>query len=301
MTSRSEHRRGVLLMASAALCWSLAGIILRNTEVANAWNVVFWRSLASLALMLALYVYWHRREAARRILATGWAGYVSGAMLAIMIVFFLFAIQATTVANTQVIMSLAPFTAALTCWVALRERVPARTLVAMLGALAGIVLMFADSLGTGRMAGNLLAMVVPIAYGVSVMILRKAGKHVDMMPMVLLGSLFSLLAALPLAQPLEVSLHDIALLAFMGFVQLALGCILFVKAARVLSAAEIGLIGLLEALLAPLWVWIGVGERPSNVALAGGGIVLASLAANELLSLWRSRESASEQAEAVRL
>lgn len=161
-------------------------------------------------------------------------------------------------------------------------------------ALAGIVLMFVESLDSGRMTGNLLALAVPIAYGVNVTLLRRVQRNVDMLPGVLLGSLFATLIALPLAQPLEVSLHDAGLLALMGSAQLTLGCVLFVHAARYLKSAELGLIGLLETLLAPLWVWIGVGERPSDIALVGGAIVFGSLAANEILALAseRARKSA---------
>jgi drug/metabolite transporter (DMT)-like permease len=92
---------------------------------------------------------------------------------------------------------------------------------------------------------------------------------------------------LPLAWPLQASTHDLTLLAFMGVVQLAVGCILFVRATPHLTAAEISLIGLLESLLAPLWVWIGVGERPSDIALLGGLIVIGSLVLNEILALRR--------------
>ena len=73
----------------------------------------------------------------------------------------------------------------------------------------------------------------------------------------------------------------------MGVVQLAMGCILLVRATPHLTAAEISLIGLLESLLAPLWVWVGVDERPSDLALVGGLIVIGSLMLNEVLALRR--------------
>jgi drug/metabolite transporter (DMT)-like permease len=185
--------------------------------------------------------------------------------------------------------------------VVLGERLPARTLAAMACALVGMLIMFAESLGSGRTAGNLLALAVPIAYGVNVTVLRGAGKQVDMMPAVLLGSLMSAVVALIFSVPLAARLGDLGLLALMGFVQLALGCILYTKAARYLSATEIGLIGLLESLLAPLWVWWGVGEQPGAAALLGALVVLGSLAVNELLSLRRNADAKSGAVEAMRL
>jgi drug/metabolite transporter (DMT)-like permease len=288
-------------MAGAALCWSLAGIIIRNVTLANKWEIIFWRSFFSFVAMLLFLLFAYRAKAFASVRASGWAGVLSGAMFAIMIVFFMLAVQITTVANTQAIMSLAPFTGALFGWIVLGERLPARTLVAMSCALAGMLIMFAESLGSGRTTGNLLALAVPIAYGVNVTLLRRAGKQVDMMPAVLLGSLMSALAALIFSMPLAARLGDLGLLAFMGFVQLGLGCILFIKAARYLSAAEIGLIGLLESLLAPLWVWWGVGERPGSAALLGGVVVLGSLAVNELMSLRGKAAAESGAVEAMRL
>lgn len=251
-----------------------------------------------MAIALA-YVY--RGGALASLRDSGWAGLLSGAMFAVMIVFFMLAVQITTVANTQAIMALAPFVGALFAWVGLRERLALRTIVAMACALVGMLLMLAESLGTGRTQGNLLAMVVPIAYGVNVTVLRKVGKHVDMMPAVLYGSILSAAVALVFSLPLEVSWRDLGLLAFMGFVQLALGCIFFIKAARHLSVAEVGLIGLTESILAPLWTWLGVGERPSGAAIVGGLVVLGSLAVNELLSLRSNGAGAKEPVDAVRL
>ena len=154
----------------------------------------------------------------------------------------------------------------------------------MAGALFGITLMFVESLGTGRMIGNLVALFVPIAYGINVAILRKSHAQADMVMAVLIGSFISALITLPLAWPFEANGHDLSLLALMGVLQLAIGCILFVRATPHLTAAEISLIGLLESILAPLWVRWGVGERPSNLALVGSGIVIASLALNEILT-----------------
>ena len=289
MSAPNLRARGVLLMLGASLCWSLSGIIVRNTRIANNWEIVFWRSCFSFLFLAAVLGFSHRGNVFNELHKTGVAGLASGVLFATMITFFLLALTMTTVANTQAIDCLAPFTGALAGWILLHERLLARTLVTMACALVGVLLMFIESLGTGRMAGNLVALFVPIAYGINVAVLRKSHTKADMVMAVLLGSLISALITLPLALPFSASLHDIALLAFMGVVQLAIGCILFVRAMPYLSAAEIGLIGLLESILAPLWTWLGVGERPSNLALVGGVIVIASLAVNELLSLRKKR------------
>jgi drug/metabolite transporter (DMT)-like permease len=283
----NQRTLGVLLMVGASICWSLSGIIVRNTSVSNNWEVVFWRSCFSF-LFLALWLgVTHGRASFAELRRIGWSGIASGIMFATMITFFLLALTLTTVTNTQAIVCLAPFMAALAAWIVLRERPSVRTWIAMTGAFIGMMLMFIESLGSGRMIGNLVALFVPIAYGINVVILRKSHAQADMVMAVLIGSFISALLTFPLAWPFQASNHDLTLLALMGIVQLAVGCILFVRATPHLTAAEISLIGLLESILAPLWVWWGVGERPSNLALIGGLIVIGSLLLNELLSLRR--------------
>lgn len=287
----STNRRslGVLLMAGASLCWSLSGIIVRNTSLTNNWEVVFWRSCFSFIFLACWLGITHGRDSVAEFRRIGKVGAISGLMFATMITFFLLALTLTTVANTQAIVCLAPFTAAIAAWVVLREKLLMRTWIAMIGALLGVALMFVESLGTGRMIGNLVALFVPIAYGINVAILRKSHAQGDMVMAVLIGSFFSTLLTLPLAWPFQAAGHDLALLALMGVVQLAIGCILFVRAMPHLTAVEISLIGLLESILAPLWVWVGVGERPSNLALIGGAIVIVSLVLNELMGARRKR------------
>ena len=274
-------------MVGASICWSLSGIIVRNTSVGNNWEVVFWRSCFSF-LFLAIWLgVTHGRDSVGEFRRVGWVGVASGILFATMITFFLLALTLTTVANTQAIVCLSPFTAALAAWMLMRERLSLRTWIAMAGALIGIGLMFVESFGTGRMIGNLVALFVPIAYGINVAILRKSHAQADMVMAVLIGSFISALMTLPLAWPFEASAHDLSLLGLMGVMQLAIGCILFVRATPHLTAAEISLIGLLESILAPLWVWWGVGERPSDLALIGGTIVVASLVLNEVFSARR--------------
>jgi drug/metabolite transporter (DMT)-like permease len=156
----------------------------------------------------------------------------------------------------------------------------------MTAGLAGIAVMFADALGTGSLGGNLLALEVPLAFGANVVVLRRKSVSVDMAPTVLLAGIIAVAVALPLSWPLTASWHDIGVLAIMGLFQLGVGCVLLTLAAPYLSAAEIGLLSLLETTLGPVWVWLGVGERPSNLALLGGAVVIGSLILNQLAGLF---------------
>jgi drug/metabolite transporter (DMT)-like permease len=109
------------------------------------------------------------------------------------------------------------------------------------------------------------------------------------MPAVMLGAILSAAVTLPLSVPFEASGRDLALLATLGVVQLGAPCLFLVIASRTLPAAESALLALLEVVLGPLWTWLGAGEVPAGATLAGGAVVLAALAGNELAALARRR------------
>jgi drug/metabolite transporter (DMT)-like permease len=184
----------------------------------------------------------------------------------------------------------APFFAALLAWVFLRERVALSTVLAMIAAFLGICLMFFGAASHDRWIGALVATIVPVAFGLNTVILRKMGATVDMIPAILIAGVISAMVTLPLALPFEAVGRDFALLATMGVMQVGLGCIMMTIASRHLAAAEIGLISILEIIFGTLAVWLVVGERPDNAALAGGLIVIAALAADQILAM-RGRTS----------
>jgi drug/metabolite transporter (DMT)-like permease len=276
-------------MIAAGLCWSTGGIFVRNVAMTDAWEIVLWRSVFMAAFLFAVLVWWHRGAVWSKIAAVGAAGVLSGALLACTFFFFILSLTRNTAANTFVLMSTGPFFVAVLGLVFLGERVPARTWAAMAVALAGILLMFIEGLDAGRSIGNLLALGVPAAFAFNVVVLRKMHTSVDMVPSVMIAGLISIAVALPFAWPLAPTARDLALLAPMGMIQLGLGCLLMTQASRYLPAGEIGLFTLIETILAPIWVWIGVGEKPSELALAGGVIVFGALAANEWVGFRQAR------------
>ncbi|MGH8807438.1 MAG: DMT family transporter, partial [Noviherbaspirillum sp.] len=194
----------------------------------------------------------------------------------------------TTVANTLIVMSVSPLLTAFLAWIFLRQRIPQRTWLAICAAIVGIVWMFVHGIsevGGRHLAGMLIAGAVPIAAAVNLIAIKRAGHGVDLIPAVLLGSVFSAVLMLPLAWPMQASLHDIGILAILGFFQLGLPCMLMVRAAKSLSAPEVALLALLEVLLGPLWAWLGAGEVPARETLIGGTVVMAALVLNELAAM----------------
>jgi drug/metabolite transporter (DMT)-like permease len=186
-----------------------------------------------------------------------------------------------------------PFCAAIAGWLVLRERVALRTWLAMAAAAAGVALMFQEALGSGNLAGSLIALAVPVAAAVNTVAVKLGRGRVDLVPALLAGGALAALIALPQALPFTAAGRDLALFGALAVFQLALPCVLLVRVVLPrLSAAEVGLLSLLEVVLGPFWVWLAYGEQPGPAVLAGGALVLAALAANEAIALARERRAA---------
>lgn len=287
-------------MACAAIMWSIAGVLTRQLDAARGFEITFWRSVFSGLFVFVVLFCQKGIGSVRLIQDAGRWGLLSGLMWGVMFCCFMLALTMTTVANTLIVMSVAPLLTALLALLFLKQGIAPRTWAAIIFAFLGMVWMFAGSLEAEdgkHIAGMLVALGVPLAAAVNVIVMKRAGQKLDLIPSVLLGSLFSLLAMLPLAWPLQASWHDIGILAVLGVFQLGLPCMMMVIAARSLSAPEISLLALLEVVFGPVWAWLGAGEIPDRASLTGGVVVLAALLLNELTSLHpRRRHAQAERA-----
>jgi drug/metabolite transporter, DME family len=289
MESGGQRLRGAALVCAAALCWSLGGLFVRliGSDL-DGWTIAFWRSAFMVLAVGGWLVAADGFKALAGYRAMGWAGVLSGLLLAGSFVLFILAITRTTVANAVVLQSAAPLVSAVLGRVFLKETLAPATLIAILVGVAGVALMFAGALGGGDLVGNALALTVAILFGANIVVVR-AARGLDLVPATVLAGLFALLATLPLANVGAPTAYDLALLALMGGLQLGLGLFLFMRGAPHLTAAQVGLLTLIEVILAPIWVWLAFGEVPATLSLAGGLVVLGALVVHSGLSLRRSR------------
>jgi drug/metabolite transporter (DMT)-like permease len=291
MSYLNPHQRAVLIMVCAATLWSVAGVFTRHLDAARDFEVTLWRSFFS-AIFVAGALLWQQGmgNAIATVRKLGRLGVLSGMMWCVMFNCFMIALTKTTVANTLVVMSVSPLLTAFLAWIILKQSIPQRTWYAILAAVIGIVWMFMNGMSdvSGQhLLGMAIASAVPVAAAINVIAIKKAGHGVDLIPAILLGSVFSVALMLPLAWPLQASLHDVTILAILGFFQLGFPCMLMVSASRGLSAPEISLLGLLEVLLGPLWAWLGADEVPASETLIGGAVVMAALIFNETAGMRR--------------
>lgn len=279
-----NRRRGIVYAILANLCFSTGGLWVRTiADPPDGFEIVFWRSVAMAGVLIAVLLAWHRGRTLGQIRAVGGWGVLSAACLAMTFFAFILSVTRTTVANTTITMSLAPLVAALAGLVFLGERVATRTWLAIAVAAIGLATMVVDSLSGDGWIGIAIALGVPLGLAANVVINRRHGVNVDMVPTVLIAALLSIPFALVLGMPLDATSRDIGVMMLMGTVQLAGGCLLITMAMRHLPAVEVGLFTLLETVLGPVWVWLAYGERPSTLALLGGTLIVGALLLNSLL------------------
>lgn len=289
------HTRAVFLMVAIAFMWSIAGVVTRHLESARSFEVTFWRSFFTLLSLMVILPLFQGREVFSRIRHGGRALWISGVCWSFMFTAFMMALTLTSVANVLITLAVGPFLTALLARVLIGHQIAMRTWLAIAVAGLGIAWMFGGDLqanGDGsQLAGTLVALLVPMAGAINWTVVQRSqaqGDKVDLVPAVMVGAFISSLVTLPLALPLTATAHDIALLAMLGLVQLAIPCVLSVRCASVLKAPEIALLALLEIIFGILLAWLGAGEVPGTNVLTGGALVLGALLVNELFG-WRQR------------
>jgi drug/metabolite transporter (DMT)-like permease len=196
------------------------------------------------------------------------------------------ALTLTRVAEVLITMALGPLFSALIARLFFHQSIARSTWIAIAIASIGMAWMFAEPRADGLSEwpwGSLVALIVPLSAAVNWNLVQHAqtrGQSIDMVPAVLVGAALSALATLPFSMPFQATTQDVAWLALLGLVQLAIPCTLVVICARVLPAAEISLLALLEVLFGTLLAWMLADEEPSSRVLIGGALVLLALLCN---------------------
>ena len=271
---RARQRRGQVYVALAAVAWSSAGVLQRQLSLDVATQLAGRALFAALALALFVAVAERGRvvEAWR---SMGIAGVGVAVCLAAASGAFIAALNHTTVARVLFVQAVSPVLAGLFAWAALREPIGRRTALAMALAFAGVGLMLGAP-GDGDLAGDCLALVMATAFALALVITRHR-RDVSMAPATCLAQLLLLAVFLPFSAPADVGGGDLAWLAALGAGQIGLGLALLTIGARLIPAAQVALISLLEVVLGPLWAWLAVGEAPGAATLAGGAVVVVAI------------------------
>jgi drug/metabolite transporter (DMT)-like permease len=267
----------IKMMIVSATIVSTAGLIFRSLESIDAFGVVFFRGLALSFVMLIVLNAFYRQRVFLTIWSVGRQGVLGALFFTGAQTFYVFAFSNTTVANTTFTIALAPFITALLAFIVIRERIERTTLLAMAIACLGVVAIIVTDVSSEGLLGVFFALMTAFCFSCFAVTLRR-NKHVEMLPVLLLTGIFSMIVGLVFGQwDVIPQIYDIALCFIWGGVLQGFGQSLLVLSTRVLKAAEIPLIMLLEFSLGPIWVWMFFEEIISLGTLFGGGLIFLSV------------------------
>ncbi len=264
---------GPLLIFFGALSLSFGGLIVKSFEGATLWQILFWRSLFFSLTVLTFLIITYKSKVLKSFYDSGLPGFIGGLILSIGFCGYVFAMYNTTVANTNFIISLQILFLAIFGFFFLKEKINLITLISIILAISGVLLMVGNSLSPGELSGNLAAFTMPITFAVLIMIVRKF-PSVDMVPAQFVAGISSCLIGLSLSPTIMISPHDIFLGFLAGFFQIGFGFIFITIGARTTPSAMVGIIMLSESVLGPIWAFLFVSEIPSLYGLIGGAIIL---------------------------
>ena len=267
---------GYILLLLGGFCLSWGGLIVRSFQEANVWQILFLRSFFFIVALILFLSLTYKNKAIKVIKDSGVPGILGGFVMSFSFVAFIIAMNNTTVANVVFIISTQTMFLAIFGFFYLKEKVSLIGSSSIFLAMSGILIMVGDSISAGSLFGNLVALVIPINFGIYVMIIRK-NSNLDMVPAMLYSGIFSLIYGAILSKSFEFTSHDLFMGFLLGVPQLALGFICITIGSRTTASATVGLLMLMETLCGPLWVWLFLNEIPPLSVFIGGGVIITAI------------------------
>ncbi|MBL4756592.1 MAG: DMT family transporter [Rhizobiales bacterium] len=291
-TFLTDRGRGIIYGAMAGITLGLGGLIVRLMSVdADGWHILGWRSLAFAGFMFTVSIV--RTGSLRQVFTDFTRAGILAPLIALALglgqIFYLMGLVHTSVANVTFLLGSAPLFVALAAWLVLGEVLTARGLLALAGAMTGIGIMFSGGISDDHLVGVLYAIGALATYVALVIMLRIAGQ-IDTFAASGLGGLISAATAIWMADgDISLAPGDAVLSIISGIFQVGAGFVFITLATKLIKAAEVSMLVLIEAILAPLLVWYFIGETPGTTSLAGGAIVIGSVAIYSLITIAREK------------
>jgi len=273
----NKNTLSIFLLIIASIVISFGGLIMRNINNADAWQIIFFRSLSFVFVMLLILTQQYKHSTIIKIKNIGYVGIAGGFFLMLAHIFYIQSFANTSIGNTLFTLSSIPFITAIIAYIFLKEKIGLRKLIIMLFGIFGILIMVYDGLEKGGFYGNIMALFCATSFSFYTLIMRKYRKT-DMLPTLLVsGILLSIVTFILNYNDLIIPIRDILLCFLWGGILSAFVNIIFIYATRYLSASEVTYFMLLEFSLGPFWVWIFLDESISTDTFLGGIIVMLSV------------------------
>jgi drug/metabolite transporter (DMT)-like permease len=290
-----QRRTGVALVIIAAIAWSTAPFFTRLLHF-DSWTILFWRGLFGGAAISLFLVVTQGRRGLLDLVTMKANGWLVACLSALGMVAFIPALQLTSVANVAIFVAAQPFAAAAIAWIWLREAASLKTLLAILVAFVGIVIIVSGAAGGADYRGIALACLMMLAIATMTVAIRRH-RETSMVAAAAMSNFLGSLVSLPFAGDIgAVTSSDLMVFVLFGFFQVAIGLTFFTLGSRFLPSGQASLLATLETPLMPFWVWLAFQDVPSVRAFVGGALVLGAVIADIVMDN-RSRGAVVQPAE----
>ena len=279
----SNQKKGMLLAFTAVLLITPDSLFIRLASI-NSWNLIFYRGLIPFLLVFVGLIFIYKKKFLKELINNGWHGVAYAAVFTMTNIVFVISIENTNVANTLIMIALAPMLSAIISFIFLNENPDQKTWIAIAITTLAVIYIFYDALDAGDFLGNFLGLVAAMGLAIGANIIRSA-KKISLVPSAMLGKLMVALIALLFVDQIKLEGNDLVIIPLMCIMCVAIPFVLVTLAPRYITAAEVNLFFLLETILGPLWVWIVIAEQPSIETIIGGSVIIITIAVHSILAL----------------
>ena len=294
MTTHSDkHATGLLITAIGGMTLTVDIPLIRLAN-GEPWSILLTRTGTTLLAALVIWAIWRLASPKAPQLVPGRAGLAVAALYGLGSITFVSAVFNTSTANLVFILAFNPVFSALLSWLFLGERPRPATFVCMAAMIVGVGIIVGDSMGTGHILGDLLAMSSALSIAAAITISRASGK--DMGFASLVGVVLPCAVAILMVSKTGYDVAEPWWIIFNGAVIMPISFFCLAAGPRYISGPEVSMFYLLETVLAPVWVWMIFDEVPSGRSLTGGAILIVALVAH---SLWQLHEGRRRRAALV--
>ena len=279
----SNQKKGMLLAFIAIIFITPDSLFIRLAHI-EGWNLIFYRGFIPFFVVFFGLLIIYKTKLIAEILNNGWHGIAYAGTFTITNIMFVVSIENTNVANTLIMIALAPMLSAIISFIFLKESPDQKTWMAIIITTLAVVYIFYDAVDAGDFLGNFFGLVCAMGLAVGAVIIRSA-KKISLVPSAMLGKLMVALIALLFADQLKLEGNDLIIVPLMCIMCVAIPFVLVTLAPRYITAAEVNLFFLLETILGPIWVWLVIKEQPSVETIIGGVVIITTIAIHSILAL----------------
>ena len=286
MKNLSNKQKGSLLAFIAVMFITPDSLFIRLSSF-DTWGLVFYRGIIPFFTVLTGMLIVYKLNFFRMLFASGYHGLIFITTFSITNITFVVSIQNTNVANTLVMIALAPMLSAILGAIFLKEIPSTKTWIAIAVTFLAAVYIFYDSLQLGSIYGDILGFITALGLAVSAVTIRSAKKK-NLLPAAVVGKLFVAIFAMFFIETYTLIDQDLFIVPLMSIMCVAIPFVLVTIAPRFIPAEEVNLFFLLETIIGPFWVWVVIKEQPSIETIQGGVIIILTLAIHSFLKLKKS-------------